>query len=197
VARPSQYPHNPFHVGYLFRGYAGSQLLRPARLLASPDGSDWYKRPATGGFYVQAFDGAVALTVAGYNYDIDWTPMSAGLTPAGMAASFAAPLPPIADRDCGREDFSVGPEAALILSLSLSNFSGAGAKLPASATAERSLRKPSNDWRATPRIRTQRRRAAIFLTHGSQRVEYVRRGFLARPPAHPGPTFGSKQGGRR
>jgi hypothetical protein len=84
-------------VGYLFRGYAGSQLLRPARLLASPDGSDWYKRPATGGFYVQAFDGAVALTVAGYNYDIDWTPMSAGLTPAGMAAIFAAPLPQIAD----------------------------------------------------------------------------------------------------
>jgi hypothetical protein len=96
-------------VGYLFRGYAGSQLLRPARLLASPDGSDWYKRPATGGFYVQAFDGAVALTVAGYNYDIDWTPMSAGLTPAGMAASFAAPLPPIADIGFSREEFSVGP----------------------------------------------------------------------------------------
>jgi len=49
LARHSQYPHNPFHVGYLFRGYAGSQLLRPARLLASPDGSDWCKRPATGG----------------------------------------------------------------------------------------------------------------------------------------------------
>jgi hypothetical protein len=82
-------------VGYLFRGYAGSQLLRPARLLASPDGSDWCKRPATGGFYVQAFDGAVTLTVAGYNYDIDWTPMSAGLAPAGMAASFAARVPQI------------------------------------------------------------------------------------------------------
>src|SRR5437773_2104013 len=26
----------------------------------------------------------------GYDYDIDWTPMSAGLAPAGMAASFAA-----------------------------------------------------------------------------------------------------------
>ena len=100
-------------MGYLFRGYAGSQLLRPARLLASPDGSDWYKRPATGGFCVQAFDGAVALTVAGYNYDIDWTPMSAGLTPAGMAASFAAPLPQIADIDFSRVDFSVGPGADL------------------------------------------------------------------------------------
>src|SRR6266567_4364827 len=90
LARHSQYPHNPFHVGRSFRGYTGSQLLRPARLLASLDGSDWNTCPATGGFYVQAFDGAVTLTVAGYNYDIDWTPMSAGLPPAGMAASFAA-----------------------------------------------------------------------------------------------------------
>jgi hypothetical protein len=81
LARHSQYPHNPFHVGYLFRGYAGSQLLRPARLLASPDGSDWTTRPATEGFYFQASDGAVTLTVAGYNYDIDRTPMSAGLAP--------------------------------------------------------------------------------------------------------------------
>ena len=46
--------------------------------------------PATGGFYVQAFDGAVTLPAAGYDYDIDWTPLSAGLAPAGMAASFAA-----------------------------------------------------------------------------------------------------------
>ncbi len=46
--------------------------------------------PATGGFYFQAFDGSVTLPAAGYDYDIDWTPMSAGLAPAGMAASFAA-----------------------------------------------------------------------------------------------------------
>jgi hypothetical protein len=46
--------------------------------------------PATGDFYFQAFDGSVALPVAGYDYDIVWTPMSAGLAPAGMAASFAA-----------------------------------------------------------------------------------------------------------
>jgi hypothetical protein len=46
--------------------------------------------PATGGFYIQAFNGSVSLTIAEYNYDIDWTPMSAGLTPAGMAASLAA-----------------------------------------------------------------------------------------------------------
>jgi len=35
-------------------------------------------------------DGSVALPAAGYDYDIDWTPMSAGLAPAGIAASFAA-----------------------------------------------------------------------------------------------------------
>src|SRR5258708_26552215 len=90
LARHSQYPHNPFHVGRSFRGYTGSQLLRPARLLASLDGSDWNTCPATGGFYVQAFAGSVTLTVAGYNYHTYWTPMSAGLTPAGMAAILAA-----------------------------------------------------------------------------------------------------------
>jgi hypothetical protein len=46
--------------------------------------------PATGDFYFQAFDRSVTLPAAGYDYDIDWTPMSAGLAPAGMAASFAA-----------------------------------------------------------------------------------------------------------
>src|SRR6516165_6392019 len=45
---------------------------------------------STGDFYFQASDGLVALPAAGYDYDIDWTPMSAGLAPAGMAASFAA-----------------------------------------------------------------------------------------------------------
>src|SRR6202043_2874995 len=35
-------------------------------------------------------DRSVTLPSAGYNYDIDWTPMSAGLAPAGIAASFAA-----------------------------------------------------------------------------------------------------------
>src|ERR1700757_3449132 len=46
--------------------------------------------PATGGFYFQASDGLVPLPAAGYDYNIDWTPMLAGLAPAGMAASFAA-----------------------------------------------------------------------------------------------------------
>ena len=48
------------------------------------------ERPATGDFYFQAFNGLVTLPVAGYNYNSDWTPLLAGLSPAGMAASFAA-----------------------------------------------------------------------------------------------------------
>jgi hypothetical protein len=54
------------------------------------DGSGWDISPATGDIYFQARDGSVPLPAAGYNYDIVWTPKSAGLAPAGMAASFAA-----------------------------------------------------------------------------------------------------------
>src|SRR3981189_822652 len=89
-ARHSQNTRNPFHAGAHFRGFTGLQLLRPVSLLASPRRIRLGYDPATGGFYVQAFDGAVTLPDAGYDYDIDWTPMSAGLAPAGMAASFAA-----------------------------------------------------------------------------------------------------------
>src|SRR5450830_1504455 len=46
--------------------------------------------PAFGDFYFQAFNGSVSLSVAGYNYNSDWTPLLAGLSPAGMAASLAA-----------------------------------------------------------------------------------------------------------
>jgi hypothetical protein len=59
-------------------------------LLAPLYGSDWYTSPSTGDFYFQAFNGSVFLPVAGYNYNNDWTPLLAGLSPAGMAASFAA-----------------------------------------------------------------------------------------------------------
>jgi len=48
---------------------------------------------ASEGFYFQASNGSVALPVAGYNYNSDWTPLLAGLAPAGMAASLAAPDP--------------------------------------------------------------------------------------------------------
>jgi hypothetical protein len=64
--------------------------------------------PATGGFYFQAFDGSVTLSAAGYDYDIDWTPMSAGLAPAGIAASFAA---------LARQEHADAPYAAPLLRL--------------------------------------------------------------------------------
>ena len=51
------------------------------------------ERPAFEDFYFQASNGSVALPVAGYNYNSDWTPLLAGLSPAGMAASLAAPEP--------------------------------------------------------------------------------------------------------
>src|SRR5215475_13273476 len=47
--------------------------------------------PANGAFYIQAFNGSVTLPVAGYDYNIDWTPMLVGLAPTRMAASLAAP----------------------------------------------------------------------------------------------------------
>jgi hypothetical protein len=48
------------------------------------------------GFYFQASNGSVALPVAGYFYNSDRTPLLAGLSPAGMAASLAAPDPRVA-----------------------------------------------------------------------------------------------------
>src|SRR3954462_11208332 len=93
AARHSQDSRNPFHAGPGFRGFTGSPLLRPVRLLAPLDGSDRVS-PATGGFYIQASDGSVTLPVAGYDYNSHWTPLLAGLSPAGMAASLAAPNPP-------------------------------------------------------------------------------------------------------
>ena len=54
-------------------------------------GSDRDCSPPPEAFTSRLPAGSVALTAAGYDYDIDWTPMSAGLAPAGTAASFAAP----------------------------------------------------------------------------------------------------------
>src|SRR6266568_4914648 len=78
-------PKTPQSVprGFAFRGFTGSLPLRPAKLLAPLHGSDW-DTPALGDFYFQAFDGSVSLPVAGYNYNSDWTPPVAGLSPAGM-----------------------------------------------------------------------------------------------------------------
>src|SRR6266567_3902219 len=68
------------HICYSLSGCSPPVRIRP-------------ERPATGGFYFQAFNGSVSLPVAGYDYNSDWTPLLAGLAPAGMAASLAAPDP--------------------------------------------------------------------------------------------------------
>src|SRR3954454_9504204 len=58
----------------------------------SPPWTDRTKFPwSTGDFYIQASDGSVALPAAGYDYNSHWTPLLAGLSLAGMAASLAAP----------------------------------------------------------------------------------------------------------
>src|SRR5215468_2522550 len=51
--------------------------------------------PANGAFYFQAFSGSVTLPAAGYDYNSDWTPLSMGLSPIGMAAILAAPAPAV------------------------------------------------------------------------------------------------------
>src|SRR5215471_8451225 len=66
--------------------------------VASPPCTDLTGLPANGGFYFQAFDGSVTLPVAGYNYNSVWTPLLAGLPPAGMAASLAALVRPCVAR---------------------------------------------------------------------------------------------------
>ena len=48
--------------------------------------------PSPRGLLLPGFQ-RLALPVAGYNYNSDWTPLLAGLSPAGMAASLAAPEP--------------------------------------------------------------------------------------------------------
>jgi hypothetical protein len=81
-----------FTRGTYFRASWFTHLLRPVRFLAPPVRIR-LEHPAPGGFDFQAFNGSVALPVAGYDYNSDWTPLSAGLSPAGMAASLAAPDP--------------------------------------------------------------------------------------------------------
>ncbi len=65
-------------------------LATACRIARLPVGSDRDTPPAHGDFYIQASGGSVTLPAAGYDYDSDWTPLSAGLAPAGTAASFAA-----------------------------------------------------------------------------------------------------------
>src|SRR5262249_29442878 len=63
-----------------------------------PPCTDLTGLPANGGFYFQAFNGSVILPAAGYDYNSDWTPLLAGLSPAGMAASLAALVRPCVAR---------------------------------------------------------------------------------------------------
>src|SRR3954470_19343384 len=92
AARHSQHSRNPFHAGPAFE----ASLVRICCGLSgcSPPWTDRTKFPwPTGDFYIQASGGSVALPAAGYDYNSNWTPLLAGLSPAGMAASLAAPDP--------------------------------------------------------------------------------------------------------
>src|SRR3974377_1892800 len=83
---------NPFHAGHVFRGFPIHAFATACQVARSPVRI----RPicsALGSFYFQASNGSVALPVAGYDYNSDWTPLLAGLSPAGMSASLAAPDP--------------------------------------------------------------------------------------------------------
>jgi hypothetical protein len=77
--------------GHGFRGYAGSLLLRPVRLLAALYGSD--RSPGQRGLLHPGFR-RIGHPSTGYDYNSDWTPLLAGLSPAGMAASLAALVRP-------------------------------------------------------------------------------------------------------
>jgi hypothetical protein len=59
----------------------------------SPANTDQTDASAPEGFYFQAPNGLVALPVFGHIYNGDWTPLLAGLSPTGMAASLATPEP--------------------------------------------------------------------------------------------------------
>jgi hypothetical protein len=87
--RHSQNPAIRFTREETFEASWFTHLLRPASLLAPLYGSDRIA-PAIGDFYIWASSGSVALPAARYHYNSDWTPLLAGLSPAGIAASFAA-----------------------------------------------------------------------------------------------------------
>src|SRR5258708_24942016 len=66
-----------------------THLLRPARLLAPQYGSDRLRGQR--GLLLPGFQRV--RPVAGYDCSSDWTPLLAGLSPARMTASLAAPTP--------------------------------------------------------------------------------------------------------
>src|SRR6202043_3430763 len=81
-----------FHAGQVFRGFPIHAFATACQVARSPVRIR-PTRSAPGSFYFQASNGSVALPVAGYDYNSDWTPLLAGLSPARMAASLAAPDP--------------------------------------------------------------------------------------------------------
>src|ERR1700675_5199111 len=85
-------PRNPFHAGQVFRGFPIHAFATACQVARSPVRIR-PTRSAPGSFYFQASNGSVALPVAGYDYNSDWTPLLAGLSPARIAASLAAPTP--------------------------------------------------------------------------------------------------------
>jgi hypothetical protein len=94
--RHSQHPAIRFARGTGF----GATLVRYCYGLSGcwPPCTDLTDPSANGGFYFQAFNGSVVLPAAGYDYNSDWTPLLAGLSPAGMAASLAALVRPCSCR---------------------------------------------------------------------------------------------------
>src|ERR1700758_3595451 len=89
AARHSQNSRDPFHAGGRFRGFHDSHICYGLPVCSAPC-TDLTGLPANGAFYIQAFNGSVALLVVGYDYSIDWTPMLVGLSPTRLAASLAA-----------------------------------------------------------------------------------------------------------
>src|SRR3954462_7044576 len=85
----------------------------------SPPWTDRTKFPwPTGDFYIQASGGSFALPAAGYDYNSHWTPLLAGLSPAGMAASLAAPEPSgLRSRRRGAQTSPANHRAGLLSSL--------------------------------------------------------------------------------
>ena len=79
-----------FAQGVNFVAYTVHTFATACRV-ACPPCTDPTDFSAVGDFYYQASNGSVALPVAGYNYNSDWTPLLVGLSPTGMAASLAAP----------------------------------------------------------------------------------------------------------
>ena len=69
---------------------ASSSHIRYGLPVCSPPCADPTSFLAVGDFYIQASGVSVTLPAAGYGYNSDWTPLLAGLSPAGMTSSLAA-----------------------------------------------------------------------------------------------------------